>query len=294
MVDHRLAISYLVLLFGVTATSFAAVFIRLADAPALVVAAGRLCVASAVLAPVAILRAGSELRTLNRREWVIALSSGALLALHFALWVSSLQYTSVASSLALVTTSPFWVALAAFVFLREKISALPAMGIVAAVAGSVVIGGGDFQLGGTGPLGDLLALGGGTAVAGYFLLGRRLRARLSLLAYIAIVYAAAALCLLAAATLSGATSGCCSGQALGMIVLLGLIPQLLGHSSYNFALHRVSATTVSVATLGEPIGSTVLAALILRETPPPTAVAGGALVLAGIAAVLLGETKRNR
>ena len=282
---------YLMLGIGVLATSFAAIFIRLADAPPLFIAAGRLSVAAAVLAPFAVSRGAPELRALTRRDVVFALASGIFLALHLALWISSLQYTSVASSLALVTTSPLWVALASLVFLRERLKLAAVAGTFAAFVGGLVIGGGDFQSGGTALLGDGLALGGGIAVAAYFLFGRRLRAHLSLLTYVAVVYSVAALCLLAAVLLSGVPPACCSVQTYAMIVLLAVVPQLLGHSSYNFALKHVSATAVSVATLGEPIGSTLLAALILLEMPPVTALAGGALVLAGIATVLLGETR---
>ncbi|MBI5878820.1 MAG: DMT family transporter [Chloroflexi bacterium] len=281
--------AYLVLLGGIIATAFAAVFIRLADAPALVIAAFRLGLASLVLLPVAAARDGAQMRRLSRSALGWALLSGLMLAVHFGTWITSLQYTSVASSVVIVTSSPVWVALASVALLRERLKRITVAGIALAVAGGALIGGGDLTLGGNALYGDLLALVGAWSVAGYFLLGRRLRHELTLVPYIATVYSVAALALLAAVLAGNLPLTGYSAQTYLMFVLLAAVPQLLGHSAYNFALRHLSATLVSVATLGEPIGSTLLAALILGEQPPAVVLIGGLVVLGGIALVTAGE-----
>ncbi len=281
--------AYLILLVGIVATSFAAIFVRLADAPALVIAAFRLGLASLVIAPVAAARDGRQLRRLDARAWRMALGSGLLLAVHFAAWITSLQYTSVASSVVIVTTSPVWVALVSVLLWRERLKRTVVAGIALAVVGGIVIGGGDLALGGSSLFGDLLALVGSWSVAGYFLAGRRLRGALSLLPYVATVYSVAAVILLAVVVIAGLPLAGYSAQTYAMFVLLAAVPQLIGHSSYNFALRHLSATLVSVATLGEPIGSTLLAAAVLGEQPPSLVLLGGPLVLGGIALVTLGE-----
>lgn len=284
--------AYAALLAGIIATSFAAIFIRLADAPALVIAAWRLGLASLALAPVAAARSGAQVRRLDARAWRVALGAGILLAIHFAAWITSLQYTTVASSVVIVTTSPVWVALASVFFWHERLPRVVVAGIALAVMGGVVIGGRDLAVGGSSLFGDMLALVGAWSVAGYFLAGRRLRNALPLLPYVAIVYSIAALSLVAAVTLAGAPLVGYSSQTYAMFVLLAAVPQLIGHSSYNFALRHLSATLVSVATLGEPIGSTLLAAAVLGEQPSSLVVLGGSIVLGGIALVTIGERMR--
>lgn len=282
--------AYLALLCGIAATSFAAILIRMADAPALVIAIARLSLASLVLVPVAAARGGgAQLRALPGRMRAWALLAGLMLAIHFATWVTSLQYTSVASSVVIVTTSPVWVALASVLFLRERLRRLSIAGIALSVAGGALIGGGDLNLGGSALFGDLLALIGAWSVSVYFLAGRRLRSQLSLAPYVALIYSVAAIALLVVVAGAGLPLAGYSGQTYLMFVLLAAVPQLIGHTSYNFALRDLSATLVSVATLMEPIGSTALAALLLGEAPSSAVLAGGAVVIAGVALVIAGE-----
>ncbi len=273
---------YFVLLVGVVAVSFAAIFIRLADAPPLVVATYRLTLASLILAPVGLLRCWGELRALNRRDLSWAVLSGALLTLHFAFWIASLDYTTVASSVVFVATSPIFVGVASHFLTQDRLSPVMATGIALAVGGAMVIGWNDVALGGRALWGDGLALLGAAMVAGYFMAGRRLRAKVSLLAYVTVVYSVAAL---GALLLSAATRQTLAGystETYAMFILLAVGPQVIGHSSFNWALRHLSATAVGVTALGEPIGSAVLASLLLREVPTPLKVAGGGLILAGI------------
>ena len=280
---------YLVLAFGVVSVAFAAVFIKLAEAPPLVIAAYRLCLASLVLAPVAWWRARDELRKLGRRQLLMAVASGAFLALHFGLWIASLDYTTVASSVVLVTASPIFVAVASYLLWGEKLTTRITGGIAVSIVGAAVIGFSNWQAGAGSLLGSVLALGGATAVAGYLLIGRRLRQNMGLLSYIFLTYLSAGLVLLTAALVSGQRLTGYPGTTYLMFVLLALVPQLLGHSSLNWALRFVPATMVTIAVLGEPVGATVLAFFILKEVPSWMEIAGGVLILAGIAAAFSGS-----
>jgi drug/metabolite transporter (DMT)-like permease len=273
---------YMNLVLGVIAVSFAAVLIRLADAPPLVIAAYRLCLASLILAPVAWLRSRQELRRLARKDVILAVASGAFLALHFALWIASLSYTSVATSVVLVTITPIFVAIASYLLFREGLTRQVIAGIIVCLAGAVLIGYGNWQISPESLYGGVLALLGALAVAGYLLIGRKLRQEISLLSYSFLVYGSAALMLLVAVLISGYDIFGYSGDTYVMLVLLAVVPQLLGHMSLVWALRFVSATLVTIAVLGEPVGATILAFLILEEVPTWSEIVGGVLILAGI------------
>ena len=193
------ALPFLVLGFGVVVVSFAAILIRFAQAEgasSLAIAAVRLTVAALVLAPFALRRAGGEMLRLPRRELGLCVLSGALLAVHFWSWITSLEHTSVASSTALVTTNPLWVALVSAIFLRERPGRASIAGILLTLAGSVLVFVADTSRApnpdSTPMLGNVLALAGAIAASGYLLVGRALRARVSLTAYIWLAYSTAA------------------------------------------------------------------------------------------------------
>jgi drug/metabolite transporter (DMT)-like permease len=288
--------AYVVLVFGILVVAWAAILIRWAgEAPSLVIAAGRLTAASLILAPVALAhQAPRELRTLSRRDFLLALLAGLALAVHFATWITSVRMTTIATSAVLVETNPLFVAILSWLFLRERIGPLTAVGIGMAIAGSVVIGlselgAGPAQLTGQALLGDLLALAGGLMAAIYFILGRRLRQRLSIIAYIWPVYTTAAVVLLLLCLFTGQKLTGYAPSTYLMILLLAVGPQLLGHSSLNYALGQLSATLVTVAALGEPIGSAVLALLLLGEVPSWLTLGGGGLILLGIGLASFGE-----
>ncbi len=273
---------YLVLALGVASVSFAAIFIRLAEAPVLVIAAYRLMLASLVIAPIACARAKNELLGLMKAGIVLPLLSGVLLALHFALWIASLTHTTVASSVVLVTANPVFVALASYFLFREKLSRQVFIGIAVCLAGAGLVSYGDWRLGSKPLLGDMLALAGAIAIAGYFLIGRRLRQTTGVLSYAAIVYGSAALALLLSVLVFRYPLLGYSTTTYLMLVLLALIPQTIGHLSLTWSLRFVSATLVTIAVLGEPVGATLLAFIILNEVPTLTQVLGGTLILTGI------------
>ena len=277
-----MARQHLILALGVVSVSFAAIFIRLAEAPALVIATYRLCLASLFVGPAAWIHSKQELRYLAKTNLTPTLVSGAFLALHFALWIASLSYTTVASSVVLVTINPVFVALASYFLFHEKLSKQTILGIGVCLVGAILISYGDWRVGPEPLFGDLLALLGALAIAGYFLIGRKLRQTTGLLSYTCLVYGSAALVLLASTLALGYRLFGYSTSTYVMFGLLALVPQLLGHLSLNWSLRFVSATLVATAVLGEPIGATALAFAMLGEVPTISQICGGILVLAGI------------
>jgi drug/metabolite transporter (DMT)-like permease len=270
---------------GLVAVSFASILIRLAQAegmPSLVIAAWRLIFASLILLPYALTTRRDEIRDLSRREWRLLVASGIFLGLHFATWIASLGLTSVASSVVLVSMGPVFVGLGSWLFLRERPSLLLAVGIVLAAIGSVIISWGDLGQGQDQLFGDLLALAGAVFIAGYLMIGRRVRARRSLATYIALVYGVAMVSLVLLVLIAGLPLLGFSPKAYGWTLGLALGPQIVGHSTLNWALRYLSATFVSIVTLAEPIGSGILAYLLLDEAVTWATAIGGALVLAGI------------
>lgn len=278
----------LVLVAGILAVSTASIFVRFAqgEAGSLVIAAGRLAIATLVLAPLALARHRAELRALSRRDLALALAAGALLAVHFGSWIASLALTSVLQSVVLVSTTPLWVALLAPAVLGEKLSRGVALGLLLAVAGGAVMAAGGAAPGAAGGPGDLrggaLALLGAWAMAGYLLVGRGIRARLPLVPYVFVVYGAAAVALALAVLASGRPVAGLEPRTWGWIALLALVPQLVGHTSFNWALRHMKATPVAVVLFGEPVGAALLAFAVLGERPGAVRLAGAAVILAGV------------
>lgn len=288
-----------VLVMAILAVSTASIFIRYAQAggaPSLGIATLRLSFATLLIAPIALTRHLDEVRRLTRSEVLLGVFSGIFLAAHFATWISSLEYTSVASSVVFVATGPLWVALLSPMVLKEHISRTAVIGLALALVGGTVIGLSDACvwdsglscpamediLQGRAMWGNFLALAGAWAVTGYLIIGRKLRAGMSLMPYIFLTYGAGAVTLLLFTFVSGRTLFGFTPQTYGWIFLLAAIPQLIGHSSYNWALGYMSASLVAIFTLGEPIGSAILAFFLLNETPAFLTVAGGVLILLGI------------
>ncbi len=285
--------------FGILAVSTASIFIRYAqaDAPSLVIAAGRLSLAALLLAGIALRRHRAELRALSRRALLLALLSGFFLAIHFATWITSLEYTTVASSVVLVSTAPLWVALLAPLTIREPVARPVFWGMGLALIGGTIVGLSDSCtlsaarlhcppwstfLAGEAFLGDLLALAGALAGAGYLLIGRKLREGMSLIPYIFLVYGVAAVVLNLFMFSAGHTLTGYPPRVYLWLALLALVPQLLGHSTFNWALRYLTAAYVSITLLGEPIGSAILAYFLLGETPTALMAFGAILILSGI------------
>lgn len=299
----------LAIAFGILAVSTASIFIRYAqeDAPSLVIAAYRLTIATLVLSPLTLTRYNSELKALTRQELGLALLSGFFLALHFATWITSLEYTTVASSVVLVSTTPLWVALLSPFTIKEPLRRAVISGMILALIGGTLVGLsdicslqdgriicpaiGDFFRGDA-FIGDLLALAGAVMGASYILIGRQLRSNVSLITYISVVYGMAALVLILIMFAAGKPPLGYQPQTYLWFILLALIPQLLGHSTFNWALGYLSAAYVSITLLGEPIASTILAYFLLHETPSVIKIIGAILILTGIYIASRSEANR--
>ncbi|MCJ7626696.1 MAG: DMT family transporter [Anaerolineaceae bacterium] len=284
---------------SVLAASTGAIFIRLAqnEAPSLVIAAYRLGIAAIILAPFALLKNRDELKRLTRRQLVLVLLSGVFLAFHFGSWITSLEYTTVTSSVVLVSMSPLIVALLSTFLLGESLSILAWGGLFLALTGSVIVGLNEGILAGDGTitwpdlrgflqegsfLGNLLAFAGAVFIAGNLIIGRKLRASYSLVTYATLVFGVAACVLLLAALLSGQSLVGYSSSTYIWMLALAVIPQIFGHAVFNWALGFLSASFVSIALLGEPIGASVIAFFILNEVPSILELVGGGLILFGI------------
>ena len=280
------------------AVSTASIFIRFAqrDAPSLVIAALRLVFAVLLLAPLALTRYRAEIRRMTRLELGLAFISGMFLSAHFATWITSLEYTSIANSVVLVTTGPLWVALLAPVLLKEHLQRASIFGLALALLGGTIIGLSDAcvvdngikcqalaeSLKGRVMWGNFLALAGAWSVSIYLIIGRKLRAGMSLIPYIFVVYGFAALGLTAIMLAAGETPFHYPPPTYLWILLLAVFPQLIGHSTYNWALRYLPAAFVAVLSLGEPIGSAILAYVIFNEAPGSATLTGGVLILVGI------------
>ncbi|RPI88386.1 MAG: DMT family transporter [Chloroflexi bacterium] len=299
----------LAILFAILTTSTASIFIRYAqnEAASIVIAAARLTIATLILAPIVLTKRREELSLIRGRELGLGLLSGTFLALHFATWITSLEYTTVASSVVLVATIPLWVALLSPLALKESITRLVWMGLVLAFLGSAIVGLSDACtlsrsglvcptlaefVRGKAFLGDMLALAGAVSGAFYLLIGRRLLAGMSLLSYIFIVYGMGAAVLLVLMFVSGETLLGYQPDTYMWLLLLALVPQLIGHSSFNWALRYLSAAYVSVTLLGEPVGSTILAYFLLNEAPTSLKIFGAILILTGIYIASIPEARK--
>ena len=288
---------HITLLVGVLSVSFAATFIRLAEAPPLVIATYRLTIAAIILIPVASIRSAPNLKNLARlpgRDIVLILLASLSLALHFGLWITSLNYTSIASSVVLVTSHPAFVAVTSYFLWGERLNKLTISGIAVALAGVVLINYGGFTFGSQAILGDVLALIAGFAMGAYLIIGSQIRTRIDILPYLTILYTCTAVILLVATLLSGHNLIGYSPTTYLMLILLALVPQLIGHSCLNMALRLVPVTLVSVAILGEPVGATLLGALILGEMPTTNEIISSLLILGGIFIVMRRSQRTGR
>jgi drug/metabolite transporter (DMT)-like permease len=290
----------LVLIIGVLAVSTSSILIRLANQAAgtgglgfsLVLAASRLTLSALILLP-----AWRKLlqQPVQPAAWLYASAAGLCLAAHFALWITSLSYTSIAASTALVTTNPVWVALLSRFWFGEKLSKLSVTGIAIALFGTITIAlgsSGDTNTGSNQLLGDFLALAGSWAVSLYLLLGREAQRRgLGIGGYIAIAYTVAAIVLLPLPFAFNVSYTSYSHFVYVCILLTAIVPQLVGHTIFNWAVVRISPTLVTLAILFEPVGASYFGYLLFGEVPSSAVLAGAGVLLFGVAAAAFGTQK---
>lgn len=289
---------YFAISIGILAVSTSSLFIRYAqtEVNSLVISAYRLSIAALILAPIALWKYRRELLSLTKKDLQLGILSGVFLALHFATWISSLEYTTVTSSVVLVSTTPLWVALFSPITIKEPTTRVVVIGMSIAMIGTLIVGFSDvcqFNSGITCPsanaffqgqafLGDLLALIGAWMAAGYVLIGRKLRNKLAVISYVFLVYSIAAILLIAIVISTKQQLTGFSNQIYLWLFLLAVLPQLIGHSIFNWALGYLSAGFVSITLLGDPIASVIIAYIFLSEIPGPIKLFGAILILGGI------------
>ncbi|MEA3406856.1 MAG: DMT family transporter [Chloroflexota bacterium] len=271
-----------VLGLGVVAVSTGSILIRLTQAPPLVVGTWRLLLAALLLTPWALPSGWREWRQLGRDDLGRLVLVGVALAAHFATWVSSLSYTTVASSVVLVSTNPIFVGLAGHFLLGERLSRRTVLAVAISMLGTIIVSYGDWAFTGQALWGDVLALMGAMGASAYMLLGRAVRRKVSTIAYVWPCYGIAGAILLLLCVFRSHPLLGYDLRTFSCFLLLAVVPQIVGHSSFNWALAHFSPMFITLALLGEPVGATLLAFLVLGEVPPLSTLAGGVCILVGI------------
>ncbi|MDG4536055.1 DMT family transporter [Streptomyces sp. AV19] len=262
-------------------------------APALAIAFWRNAMAVGALTPLVLLRHRAELKAMGRRAVLLTMAGGALLALHFGVWLPSLSMTSVASSTALVTTTPIWTVVLMRLGGRRR-PGLVWAGTALAFLGVVILTGVDLSGSPRALAGDALALVGGMAAAGYVLLGAEVRRTVGTVPYTFVCYTTTTVLLLVACLVSGASLAGYDGGTWGKLVLLTAAAQLLGHSLINRVVKGLGPSVTSTAILLETPGAALIAAFWLGQTPPVASYPALAVILGGLALVILADRRAGR
>jgi drug/metabolite transporter (DMT)-like permease len=273
---------------SVVSVSFAAIFIVSTDAPALSIAFYRLFFTFLLILPFVIIHKKTRVELLNLPHSTLLLMAGigCILAAHFALWITSLDLTSVASSVILVTAHPLLVGPVSHFFFKEKLSGINAVGIIVSVIGVIILvyGNYGFDVGLDTIEGNILAILGGVGAGLYILGGRKMRKSVSIYSYAFVVYAVGTVALFIVCFIFKAPVINLSLRDYGIIFLMAVVAGIFGHTLYNWSLKHVRASLASVVLLGEPIGSSLLAFSLpwIQQIPSYYTIIGGAIILFGI------------
>lgn len=281
------------IIIGVISVALSAIFVKLVSAEAGVTAFYRMLFSVLFMLPIFLLKYRKEITLLKKRDWIFSTFAGVFLAFHFIFWFESLNYTSVASSTVLVTLQPIFAFAGTYFFFKERLSVKTILSAVIAISGSVIISFGDFQLGGTAFYGDILALIGCALITAYLLFGQDVRQRLSLITYTFVVYSISSVTLFFYVLIKGESFGPHSQSDWMWFVLLALIPNLLGHTLFNWAIRWVSTNAISIAILFEPVGASILAYYIFNESLSTAQIIGGIVVLLGILLFVVDGRKKT-
>ena len=280
--------AYLAIATAMISVSFASIFIKWSESPPFVIAAYRLALTCAMLFPYMIWTGGfAKIRSFEKREVLLVVLSGVALAVHFELWIVSLGLTLVSTSVILVTSHPIFVAAVQHFLLKEHVKRIAAVGIVIAFSGVTVIALSDYGVGEDTLFGDALAFLGGICAGIYFLSGRVARQSIDVAPYAFSVYGLSSIILFLSAGVAGDTLVVVNGREITIFLVLALVPTIFGHTMFNYALKKVPAHVISTSVLGEPVGASILAYLLLPgEVPGTWIIVGGALVVLGLYLVL--------
>jgi len=284
MVDEKPGFPpFLAIVVSIAAVSTASIIIKMSSSPPIAIAAYRMIFTSLILFPIFLFGGGIEqLRIAGRRVVLTLLAVGVVLAVHFASWISSLSFTSVASSVIFVHVDPVLVAVVSHFILGERMSTRRLFGILLAFSGAIVIAVGDLSVGKLNLYGDFLSLIGALMLGIYILSGRRFRQSLNLVSYVTPIYITSAAVLSLGGLFTGAFMAPYPLEEYLLFLALAVVPMIFGHTIYNWALRYVEAPVVSISLLGEPIGASLLAFLVLGEIPTPMILIGGLITLLGI------------
>lgn len=293
--EKSLVKPYIAIIVGVISVSFSAILVRLSEAPSGVIAFYRMLFSCLILLPVFLKGSIKQLKSIAKKDWLLSTIAGIFLAFHFILWFESLRYTSVASSTVLVTLQPLFAFIGTYFIFKERVTGSGIISIFLAIAGSVLISASDFTAEGKALYGDMLALTACALATAYLIIGQLVRKRLALTTYTFVVYSVCSFTLFIYVLLKNEKLVSYSKYEWILFTLLAVIPTLLGHSLFNWAIEWVSTTTISMAILFEPIGATVLAYYFFGETLGPWQFIGSSLVLIGLGMFLIsGKSKRKR
>lgn len=286
---------YLVLAIGVISVSTSAILVKFSSAPSGIIAFYRMLFSVLIMLPIFLLKYAPELRLITKRDWLFSSIAGIFLAFHFILWFESLNYTSVASSTVLVTLQPLFAFVGTYFFFKEKFTMRAILCGLMAVVGSFIISWGDFKISGSALYGDILALIACALITAYLMFGQSVRQRVSLITYTFVVYSISTITLFLYVLIKNEPLLPYPTSDWIYFLLLALIPNLLGHTLFNWSIKWVSTSTISMAILLEPIGATILAYYLLSERIFFTQITGGLIIIASLAFFLLeGKVSRNR
>lgn len=285
---------YIAVAIGVISVSTSAIFVKLADqAPAAIIANYRLLFAVILMAPLVLVKYRHDFKHIQKKDWIYSTLAGIFLAFHFILWFESLNYTSVASSVVLVTLQPIFAFIGTYLFFKERFSPAAVISMFIALFGSFIISWGDFQLGMEELFGDILALLGAVMITVYFLFGQDSRKRISLIPYTFIVYSASSITLIIYNVILQNSFTGYPADYWWIFIALAIVPTFFGHTLFNWALRWLSTATISMGIVFEPVGATLLAYLILGEKVTASQWVGGSIVLFGLFLFIMSTSRKR-
>ncbi|MFC5405918.1 DMT family transporter [Cohnella soli] len=279
------------LIVGMIAISFAPILVRYSDAPVSVQGLYRMLFTVLLMLPLG-KRQLPGLKNISAKNWMLLVVAGVFLAIHFLLWMESLNYTSIASSTIILSLEPVFVMIGAYFLFKDRLSTFALVGVIVALAGVVIVGSGDISLSASAFKGDLLSLFGTLAVVVNMLIAKKILERVSSYLYSLIVFAVSALCFAFYNVGAGIGMTAYSGREWFLFLLLAIVPTVLGHMVFNWLLQYVKPATISISVLAEPVGSSLLGIVLFNEFLSGFQLAGGAFIIIGLLVYMRAEKEQ--
>ncbi|SNS76226.1 Permease of the drug/metabolite transporter (DMT) superfamily [Anaerovirgula multivorans] len=292
--NHKINRVYFILIIGIISVSFSAIFVKNTTAPSNIIAMYRMVITFLLFLPVTLITRWKEIKEIKLKDFLLCALSGGFMALHFSTWITSLQYTTVASSTVLVGLQPIFTAAIGYFLYQERLNKVSIIGMLTAIAGSSIMGIFDFQLGSEHLYGDVLALLGGFFGALYIIMGRGIRKRVSTVTYGFFVYGVCALLLVGINVILKTPLIGYSQMDYALFLAMAVICTIGGHTIFNWSLRYIEANRVSTAMLGEPVGATFLAIILLKEIPTLPQAISGVLILTGLYIFMIASVKEDK